>query len=296
MTYYKKEGQMDLSDRIAIETGISSKDSFKKIGKLLHRHPSTIAHEIKENRTFIPGNYFLRKDCRFVRQYVQHHVCGDESCEENCCRCRSVDCQKYCGKYVSRACHKFEKPPYVCNNCSEKKLCSKDKYIYSAKHADATVTRRRSESRQGVRISDEKKSEMDELITKLVKKGQPLTHIYAEHENEIPVCLRTLYNYIDDGELTVKNIDLRRKTGYKKRGKGYQPPLGFANIEFRQGRTYTDFEYAMKVKYTEDEVVEMDTVKGVREQGKRLLTMIFRKNNVMLLFLMPDGKAESVKR
>ena len=296
MFYYKKEGQMDLSDRIAIETGISNKDSFKKIGKLLHRHPSTISHEIKENRTFIAGNYFLRKDCRFVRQHVQHHVCGDESCEENCCRCRSVDCQKYCEKYVSRACHKFEKPPYVCNNCSEKKLCSKDKYIYSAKYADAAVTRRRSESRQGIRISDEKKSEMDELITRLVKKGQPLTHIYAEHENEMPVCLRTLYNYIDDGELTVKNIDLRRKTGYKKRGKGHQPSLGFANMEFRQGRTYTDFEYAMKIKYTEDEVVEMDTVKGVREQGKRLLTMIFRKNNVMLLFLMPDGKAESVKR
>lgn len=52
----------------------------------------------------------------------------------------------------------------------------------------------------------------------------------------------------------------------------------------------------MKVKYTEDEVVEIDTVKGVREHGKRLLTIIFRKNNVMLLFLMPDGKAESVKR
>ena len=296
MAYYKKEGQMDLSDRIAIETGISNKDSFKKMGKLLQRHPSTIAHEIKENRIFIPGNYFLRKDCRFVRQRVQHHVCGDESCEENCCRCRSVDCQKYCEKYVSRACHKFEKPPYVCNNCSEKKICSKDKYIYSAKYADAAVIRRRSESRQGIRISDEKKSEMDELITRLVKKGQPLTHIYAEHENEMPVCLRTLYNYIDDGELTVKNIDLRRKTGYKKRGKGHQPSLGFANMEFRQGRTYTDFEYAMKVKYTEDEVVEMDTVKGVREQGKRLLTMIFRRNTVMLLFLMPDGKAESVKR
>ncbi len=47
---------MDLSDRIAIETEISNKNSFKKIGKLLLRHPSTIAHEIKENRTFIPGN------------------------------------------------------------------------------------------------------------------------------------------------------------------------------------------------------------------------------------------------
>lgn len=296
MNYYKKDGQMNLSDRIAIETGISSKESFKKIGKLLDRHPSTITHEIKENRTFIPGNYFLSKDCRFVRQHVQHHICGDQDCEENCCRCRSIDCQKYCPKYVSRACHKCDKPPYVCNNCAEKKLCSKDKYIYSAKHADAAVTRRRSESRQGVRLSDEQKAEMDKLITKLVKKGQPLTHIYAEHQNEMPVCLRTLYNYIDDGELTIKNIDLRRKTGYKQRGNGHQPSIGFANLEFRQCRTYADFEYAMKIQFTEDEVVEMDTVKGVREQGKRLLTMIFRKNNVMLLFLMPDGKAESVKR
>ena len=55
-----------------------------------------------------------------------------------------------------------------------------NKYIYSAKFADAAVTRRRSESRQGVRLSDEKKEELDELVTRLVKKGQPLTHIYAE--------------------------------------------------------------------------------------------------------------------
>lgn len=59
MTYYKKEGQMDLSDRIAIETGISSKDSFKKIGKLLHRHPSTIAHEIKELASRLFAMQFL---------------------------------------------------------------------------------------------------------------------------------------------------------------------------------------------------------------------------------------------
>ena len=28
---------------------------------------------------------------------------------------------------------------------------------------------------------------------KLVRKGQPLTHIYAEHEKEMPVSLRSLY-------------------------------------------------------------------------------------------------------
>lgn len=296
MTNYKKNGQMDLSDRLAIETGICNKDSLKKIAMLLGRHPSTVAHEIKENRTFIAGNYFLGKDCKYVRQHVVHHVCGDRDCDQNCCRCRCFDCRKHCEKYVSRACNKFDRAPYVCNNCPEKKLCVKDKYIYSAKHADAAVSRRRSESRKGIRITDAQKAEMDELITRLVKKGQPLTHIYAEHEAEMPVCLRTLYNYIDDGELTVKSIDLRRKTCYRQRKGSRQPSSGFANMEFRQCRTYADFEHAMNIRYAEDEVVEMDTVKGVREQGKRLLTMIFRKNNVMLLFLMPDGKAESVKR
>ena len=214
MNYYNASGQIDLSDRIAIETGICIGESFKKIAKRLRRHPSTIAHEVKENRTFIKGNYPNGKDCRMARQCTVRNLCGcdEEACNTKCRLCRGVDCTKVCDRYVSVACHKFDSPPYVCNNCKDKKLCNKDKYIYSAKFADAAVTRRRSESRQGVRLSDEKKEELDELVTRLVKKGQPLTHIYAEHENEMPVCLRTLYNYIDEGALSIKNIDLRRKT------------------------------------------------------------------------------------
>ena len=296
MNYKFTKGQLDLSDRVSIETGIYRGDSFKKIAKLLKRHPSTIAHEVKENRTFIQGNYFAGKDCKFARRCKEQHICGEEDCERNCYYCRAYDCRQYCRRYISTACHKFERAPYVCNTCYQKKLCNKDKYIYSAKHAEAAVTRRRSESRQGIRISDDQLKEMDELVTRLVRKGQPLTHIYAEHESEMPVCLRTLYNYIADGEMTIKNIDLRRKTGYKPRKKSYAKPQGFANQEYRQSRTHADFENAMKIQYCEANVVEMDTVKGVRETGKRLLTMIFRKNSIMLLFLMPDGKAESVKR
>ena len=175
-------------------------------------------------------------------------------------------------------------------------MCWKDKYIYTAQYADAAVKRRRSESRQGIRLDERDKKFLDDLITKLVRKGQPLSHIYAEHEDEIPVSLRSLYNYIDAGELTIKNIDLRRKTGYKQRRKNKQSVSErFANQEYRQCRTYDDFELLMKL-VDDDLVLEMDTVKGVREKGKRLLTMIFRKNSVMLLFLMPDGKAASVKR
>ena len=62
----------------------------------------------------------------------------------------------------------------------------------------------------------------------------------------MPVCLRTLYNYIDEGALSIKNIDLRRKTGYKPRKKKYNDINGFHSMEYRQCRTYEDFEYAMK--------------------------------------------------
>ncbi len=296
MNYYSPGGQMDLSDRIAIETGICNKDSFKKIARLLRRHPSTIAHEVKENRTLIRGNYPNGKDCRFVRTRNVHHLCDDPECDKSCCKCLKFNCVEKCPAYVSAACHKHERPPYVCNRCPDKKLCNKDKYIYSAKHADAAVTRRRSESRQGIRVSKEQMDDMNRLLTQLVKKGQPLAHIYAEHEEEIPVSLRTLYNYIGAGEMAVKSIDLRRKTGYRPRKKKAEKSLGFANMDFRKGRTYEDFEKAMESTYKDCGVVEMDTVNGVREKGKRLLTMIFRDNNVMLLFLLPDGTSESVKR
>jgi len=111
----------------------------------------------------------------------------------------------------------------------------------------------------------------------------------------MPMSLRSLYNYIDAGELTIKNIDLRRKTSYRPRRKNKKGvAVGFASLKYREGRTYEDFESFMKG--SELNVVEMDTVKGVREKGKRMLTMIFPDTSIMLMFLMPDGKASSVKR
>ena len=295
MSYYKKYGQMELTDRIAIETGICRGESFRRIADRIQRHPSTIAHEVKENRTRIGATYCAGKDCRHARKCVMKQLCGAEpyACDRYCKYCKGKDCRTLCERYESAACHKPEKAPYVCNTCPQKKLCIKEKYIYSAKYAEAAVSRRRSESRQGIRITAEQKAEMDQLVTRLVKKGQPLTHIYAEHEAELPISLRSLYNYIDAGELSVKNIDLRRKCGYKPRKKHKELSKGFADQRYREGRTYADFEADRP--FLEDRILEMDTVKGGRRKGMRLLTMIFQENSIMLMFLMPDGTAESVK-
>lgn len=292
--FYKESGQMDLSDRIAIETGLSLGEAFSVIGKRLGRHPSTISHEVKENRTYIASTYPAGKDCWNARKCTARDLCGSKVCHILCKYCKGLDCRKSCKSYRSIACHKPESPPYVCNTCPNKRVCIKDKYLYSAKYADAAVSRRRSESRQGIRITPEQKAELDQLLKKLVDKGQPLAHIYAEHEAEMPVSLRSLYNYIDAGELSVKSIDLRRKVKYKARRKKMDPCQKYLDQSFRNGRTYADFE--KEKAFLGDRVIEMDTVKGRREKGKRLLTMIFQETSIMLLFLMPDGKAESVKR
>lgn len=298
MIYYKTQGQLDLTDRNAIEIGLCRGDSFKQIAKRIRRHPSTVAHEVKTNRTHVPAQYHAGKDCRFAKQCSERHLCGcdDEACNSRCKFCKGFDCRTVCKRYISMACHKPDSPPYVCNKCNARKKCFKDRYFYNAMYAEAANTRRRSESRQGIRISEEQFNRMDELVTCLVKKGQPLTHIYAEHKDEMPISLRSLYNYIDAGEMTIKNIDLRRKTSYRPRKKGKKElAKGFSDQSYRIGRTYDDFLETMKF-HTDAEVVEMDTVKGCRERGKRLLTMIFRKNSILLLFLMPDGTADSVKR
>lgn len=49
MNYYKKQSQITLSGRLAIEVGIERKESFKRIAKRLNRHPAIIVHEVEEN-------------------------------------------------------------------------------------------------------------------------------------------------------------------------------------------------------------------------------------------------------
>ena len=152
--------------------------------------------------------------------------------------------------------------------------------------------RRYSQARRKPQIHGEELKALDELVTPLLRKGQPLTHICASH-TELPVSQRTLYNYLEAGILSAGNLDLRRKVGYRPRKKKYEPTQAFLDQKYREGRSYDDFLQYME-KHPGTPYVEMDTVKGVRERGKRMLTMLFVENNLMLIFLMRDGLADTV--
>jgi IS30 family transposase len=101
---------------------------------------------------------------------------------------------------------------------------------------------------------------------------------------------RTIYNYVNDLVLTVKNIDLPRKVRYRPRKR--------ANKRFKVdkacvvGRSYKDFLVFME-NNEDSAVVQMDTVEG-RKGGKVLLTMCFVNSSFMLAYLRDANTSKSV--
>lgn len=284
--------RMTLSDRIQIESGLYAKRTLKQIAASMGRSVSTISREIRNNRTMVAGERLRGKDCAYAGRCFTKGVCGDIECQDRCSLWHKYDCTTLCKRVKNLNCLQLEKPPFVCNTCPDRRKCRKNRAYYIAQQAEDMSKRRRSDSRRGMHLSEEELAQLDALVTPLVKKGQPLTHIWASHREELGVSERTLYNYIDAGVLSLSNLDLRRKVGYKPRKKKKEIKNA-VNKAYLEGRRYEDYLFYLRM-HPQIQPVEMDTVKGCREKGKRLLNMVFCENNLMLSFLMPDNKANSV--
>ena len=132
-------------------------------------------------------------------------------------------------------------------------------------------------ARRGIDLTKEEFIALDELISPLIRKGQPLSHILEEHREEIPVGERTLYSYIGKGYLSIKSLDMRRMVRYKKRKK--REGVKVSPVK-KINHHYKDF-----LKELEENpgirVVEMDTVEGTKG-GKVLQTIYWRKEDLML--------------
>ena len=285
--------RLTLSKRIMIESGIYEKLSLNEISQKVGISPASVSREIRNNRTTVSGVRPFGKDCIFAGECKTHGLCSNDDCTKRCFTCRETDCRTLCSRYKNTPCSLLSKPPYVCNICTRRRVCKADRAYYTAQQADAASRRRNSSSRSKVQKSVDELEKIDNIVSPLILKGQPLTHIWSGHGNEIGISQRTLYRYIDDGVLSIGNIDLRRKVAYRPRHKKKETSEGFLNQEFRKNRTYDNYLEHME-KHPNTEVVQMDTVKGCRESGKRMLTLHFAETNLMLIMLMRDGKADTV--
>lgn len=284
---------LTLSDRIYIEQALTRGDNFRTIAKVLGKDPTTISLEV---RRFIEWNdgYYARdpgNDCAHYASCDMYGLCIEDC--STCCRdCRHSKCSELCSFYEPLICDDLKMPPYVCNCCKAQETCHASKLFYRAVEAHKRYTTILSESRAGINISPEGLKELDDFISPLIKKGQPLSHIFSVYGDVLPCSRKTIYNYLDLGLFDVKNIDLPRRVRYKlrKKRRGENP----IKYDYRNRRTYNEFLRYIEA-FPEYEVVELDTVKGSRDAGKCLLTLLFRRSSFMLIFLLPSCTQKSVK-
>ena len=293
---------LTLSDRILIEQELLAGTRLNAIACKLNKDPSTIAKEIRKHAVTANGKYYYKKchickffpSCSVTRKDGLVHCGRSNFCRRSSCKdCHDIYVPDYCSMFVELICDRREKSPHVCNACTDRHACRLEHKIYKAKEAQKSYEVTLSESRQGINLTEEELKDLNELISPLVKNGQPLSHVFAVHADDIPVCRRTLYNYLDMNLFTARNLDLPRRVRYKKRKKRSSGNSTVDKQLYRRKRTYKDFNIFMEA-HPDVNVVEMDTVKGSRDAGKCLLTLLFRNCSFMLIILLNSCTQESV--
>ena len=251
-----KYKHLSFEDRVTIQEYLNIGLNFTKIGKHLNKDRTTIAKEVYKHR-------FLRR--------------------------RTTSKQK------ADQCHIVNKAPYVCNGCSKKSYCNKQRFTYEASIAHNDYKRCLKNARSKLFITKEQIADINEVIAPLMRhKHHSVNHVYVSHPKLLPFAKSTFYRYIDFGLLDVKNIDLKRKAKFrvKKEQNDERSPV---NSAIKVGRFYTDFKDYIELN-PDASIVEMDTVIGTSggKGGKCFLTLLFRKFNFMLIFIMPYKRVEHV--
>lgn len=285
-----KGKHLSLEDRHYIEEALNQKMSLNEIAKKLAKDPRTISKEIKRNR--IVTSRIKQADiisCNNKKECSRKHICNI-TCDRLCKKCKILNCYRICSEYIPLKCIHLTRFPHVCNGCNRMTICHIEKQHYRAKVADANYRDILTSAREGVDLTPTELAKLDNLISPLILKGQPLTHILANHKDEIDRSERTLYSYFEKNLFTARNIDLPRKVKFKPRKKLFKSSK--KTQTHRLGRTYADFN-AFIESNPDISVVEMDTVHGTNN-GKVMLTFFFRSCSFMIGILLDACTIECV--
>jgi IS30 family transposase len=282
-----------LDDRLKIQKIITeSKYKLKDIAMMLEKDPTTISKEIKRNRSFKQASYnrtsWANSLCIHFSECNINNICGKTCNAIKCKKC--IICISDCQNFKERICPTLTKFPWCCNGCSKQKDCHLNKYFYYADISECKYQELLHSSREGINITEAELKQLDDLITPLVNKGQSLEHIFFTHEDEIPCKIRTVYSYIENHYISIKNVDLRRKVKYKPRK--VNKPLANMKSKAKISRTYEDYINYIECNPNTD-VVQMDTVEGVKG-GSYLLTIHFVRSHFMIAFKLLDKRPESI--
>jgi len=161
--------------------------------------------------------------------------------------------------------------------------------MYDAKHAQAEYEMLRHDARAGFDLDECDVERLDAIVSPLLMRGQSLHHIRSTNAAKIMLSERSLYNYVDAGLFTARNIDMPRKVRFKKRK---SRPAPKADPHFAVGRIYSNY-LEFRVENPDVAIVELDTVHG-RPGGKALMTLHFVSCSFMQAILIDGLMADDV--
>lgn len=282
---------LTIEDRIYIQNELDKGTSFKDIARFLCKDPTTISKEVKARRasdwfhkgTFLNAKNFCTKRFRCKKTNACNKIL---LCGVKCASCPT--CNQTCPDFQKECCSKLDRAPYVCNGCSKKiNHCTiAHKYTYNARFADRKYRECLKDSRSGIAMTRQELHKKDKIITPLIDQGQSPYQIVANHP-ELNLSVRSVYNYLDMGLLTARNVDLKRKVKFKPR-KVHKSQISDRRVF--NGKTYADFQQLHLESF-----VEMDTVHSAVGSSKTLLTFFFTREKLFLAFLMNRNTEGSVR-
>lgn len=282
---------LTLNDRCFIEDSLNDGLSFKEIARYLCKDPTTVSKEVRLHRLddIQPKRIFNNPHnfCTKRFQCKRTNVCGKIIiCDTRCASC--IKCNQVCPSFVKEQCLRLEKAPYVCNGCHKpRSRCTvPHKYIYNAAFAQRTYEQLLVSSREGVNLSRHEALAMNAVVAPLINQGQSPYAILVNHP-ELGISVKTLYNYIDQGVLLSRNIDLKRKVRFRPR-KGAKE--GIQNREVFLNRTYADF-----LALEAPRVAQMDTVLSAKGSKKCILTFYIPETGLLIARLLTRRKESAVK-
>lgn len=286
----EKGKHLTFDDRCEIEEMLKDGASFRAIARKLGVSPTTVSNEVKLNRSFgKPRERPEKAQSRCARYGKCRVVMLCFKCTSgaaSCKRCPKKRCYDLCKEFDPFSCEKLESAPFVCTSCPKRGYCTFAKARYTASKAQARHDERLRLAHLGIACEPHELRMMVDKVKKLLGQGQSLEAIWAVHGEEFPVCVRTFYNYMEQGVMGLANIDLPRKVKYaprKKRQAG-EPKMDL------EGRTYADW-LALP-----DELrlltVQIDCVEGLRRNSKCILSLHFVRLFFQLYILL-DAKTQA---
>lgn len=276
-----KQKHLTIEEREFIEEKLKENWNFTEIGKEINKHRTTKSKEILNHR--------------FKKEYVQYNTTfANCVCTDICKDAGSKICKRTCANFEEKKCSLLDSAPYVCNGCPKKSHCRFSKYYYRAKDANKEYNDFKSESRIGIRLSQEEIFKINNVITPLIRdQHQSINYVFINNPDLLYFSKPTFYSYVNLNLFSFRNIDLARKVKYKPRKDNEKRRTRTESV-IRIGRTYNDFIDYLSIN-SNASIVEMDTVEGVKG-GKVFLTLLFRNSNFMLIFLLDSKTMSEVEK